>query len=766
MTIDTDWQAILADAITGSTLLEEHRYDRGDSPQVPAVLAFEGVTGIVSLGDKGPTRNMEVWQRQLMLPPGRTVPGDTTRYVERAFYYDVPGNLVQTVETNVLGGISRTSAKYDYLGNILVIEEKHTRANAAAADTKRTSYDYDNHGRIASEYVSVNSSTVNSTEFDYDIFGRLIYSRGEQGEEPGMAVQELYSYDIRGRLTGKETFRVLPYQQKSIGNGSRRHVNNDGDIDSFVFGQYLRYFNPVKQSSRLRWNGLISEIAHQHGENGPVTTNGYFYDDAGRLTDNIRYDGTQQTDKFTERNLSFDRNGNILSLKRYGSSATAPQDNLSYTYYGNRLTHLNNPGVATYTYTYDNNGNTLTDSRRGLSFTWNHLDLPASITSNPDGTNATVVDYTYLADGTKALATTSNDGYAYLGTMTYRLSGGTWSLESVPFTGGRFMANSSGGFDEYRYITDHLGSTRVIVTGSDYHEVEQNDYYPFGMRIADNTLQTTASNRWRFSGKEIQTIGGVGLVDFGARLYDDFRVQWPTQDSYSECYYSITPYCFCLNDPNNHFEADGNQSGIVGVILWIGSGHILEHQSGNHLLKEFGYAMNHPVIAFNVGFAGENYPPFWLSQKAANFAVNFGKTLGFQLDKEGGEVNAFRHVLWQAMIARDFGSYHAKRIGNAHEDNATSNDTIVDQNNNSLGRKLGEMNKGANNVELALEVLDYYYTKGLWGVVNNGVKRIYITQEQYETARQMLLLLNEKGKLKSDNRNETNNIHTWSIYLN
>lgn len=43
----------------------------------------------------------------------------------------------------------------------------------------------------------------------------------------------------------------------------------------------------------------IYGIAHQYGKNVPVITNSYFYDDAGRLTDNIHYDGTQQTDKFT-----------------------------------------------------------------------------------------------------------------------------------------------------------------------------------------------------------------------------------------------------------------------------------------------------------------------------------------------------------------------------------------------------------------------------------------------------------------------------------
>ena len=192
-----------------------------------------------------------------------------------------------------------------------------------------------------------------------------------------------------------------------------------------------------------------------------------------------------------------------------------------------------------------------------MTFTWNHLNLPASIENN-DG-EGTTVSYTYLADGTKVLAQASgtNEGYAYLGTMVYKLNNGSWTLETTPFTGGRFVRNASGNFVEQRHITDHLGSTRAIVEGGDYIEVEQNDYYPFGKRVADNTLPTTATNRWRFSGKEIQTLGGIGLIDFGARLYDVFSTRWISQDPVSHKYFEITPYGYCNNNPVIFLDING-----------------------------------------------------------------------------------------------------------------------------------------------------------------------------------------------------------------
>ena len=50
-------------------------------------------------------------------------------------------------------------------------------------------------------------------------------------------------------------------------------------------------------------------------------TYAYSYDSFGRLTESARYAGTSSsaTNAFTEKNLTYDRNGNILTLTRYGN---------------------------------------------------------------------------------------------------------------------------------------------------------------------------------------------------------------------------------------------------------------------------------------------------------------------------------------------------------------------------------------------------------------------------------------------------------------
>jgi hypothetical protein len=49
------------------------------------------------------------------------------------------------------------------------------------------------------------------------------------------------------------------------------------------------------------------------------------------------------------------------------------------------------------------------------------------------------------------------------------------------------------------FITDHLGSTRAIVNAAG-SILEQNDYYPFGMRH-DNTDYMISTNRWGYNVK-------------------------------------------------------------------------------------------------------------------------------------------------------------------------------------------------------------------------------------------------------------------------
>ena len=228
-----------------------------------------------------------------------------------------------------------------------------------------------------------------------------------------------------------------------------------------------------------------------------------------------------------------------------------PQDN--YTYSGLLLTGVSGKDSGlniTASFTHDANGNTTADGRAGLSFTYNLLNLPETVTSG----NTPMATYHRLSDGTKYKVTDSaGNGVIYAGDLTYTVtaSGGntTYALESAEAsTDGtaRFLKNGTA-MTPYYTIKDHLGSVRTIVNASGT-VVERNDYYPFGSRTTFGaSYATLASNRQKFSGKEDQTaVAGSTFpyLDFGARMYDAKLVRWNTYDPMAEKYYGINPYVY------------------------------------------------------------------------------------------------------------------------------------------------------------------------------------------------------------------------------
>lgn len=168
----------------------------------------------------------------------------------------------------------------------------------------------------------------------------------------------------------------------------------------------------------------------------------------------------------------------------------------------------------------------------------------------------TVASYTWLADGTKcAVVDNTTNGYDYLGSLIYSRSGSVRTLESAAFGGGRFV-NTNNTILPYYYITDHLGSTRVITDNSG-NVVERNDYYPFGGKHANPSYAQLTINKQKFNGKELQTTGNTGFLDYGARMYDDVTGRWGVVDPMAEKYTNISSYAYVANNPIRNIDPDG-----------------------------------------------------------------------------------------------------------------------------------------------------------------------------------------------------------------
>ena len=171
--------------------------------------------------------------------------------------------------------------------------------------------------------------------------------------------------------------------------------------------------------------------------------------------------------------------------------------------------------------------------------------------------NTIVAKYSYLAEGTKLSAVNADDcGFAYRGSFTYRAdAGGDRVFESTPFGGGRIVGTVDDETEVRYFLTDHLGSVRVVATDQN-NVLERNDYYPFGKRW-DSASLPISDNRDHFNGKEDQVFIGDCLADYGARCYNKLNGRWLSQDPLQQ-YHS--PYVFCGNNPIRLIDLDGMEA--------------------------------------------------------------------------------------------------------------------------------------------------------------------------------------------------------------
>jgi RHS repeat-associated protein len=115
----------------------------------------------------------------------------------------------------------------------------------------------------------------------------------------------------------------------------------------------------------------------------------------------------------------------------------------------------------------------------------------------------------------------------------------------------------------YFYETDHLGDNRTVINQSGT-VTQRNDYYPYGMQMGHNDPNQgdlvrvgDEPNAFKFSGKELDVMGGLNLYDFSARSQDPTLGRFTTVDPLAEKYYSWSPYVYCAGNPVNAVDPDG-----------------------------------------------------------------------------------------------------------------------------------------------------------------------------------------------------------------
>ena len=466
-----------------------------------------------------------------------TVLGSSNK-IYTAYYYDIKGRVVKTVQSNPLGGYDVAATVYTFTNKPATVTHTHT-ASGKTTRTEVYTYSYDHADRLLKVEHTLGGTKITLADYAYDNLGRL-----QSKSLHGSATNKLtYAYNVRGWLTG---------------------------ISGSKFTQNL-YYNTG--TGTAKYNGSISSMTWKAGNESTIRGYKFTYDGLSRLM-NATYGETAgintNTNRFSENVTGYDKNGNIKTLQRYGQTAASSYgliDNLTFTLAGNQLSRVDDAAAASAynggfefkdgvkqanEYTYDSNGNLTKDLNKGISnISYNCLNLPSAVTFS-DG--STIV-YTYAADGAKLKTvhkiggtTTTTD---YCGNVIYENG-----VQKLLLTEEGYVTLSDGKY--HYYLKDHQGNNRVVINQSGTVE-EANHYYPFGGVFASSgNVQP-----YKYNGKEYDGKKGLNWYDYGARHYDAALGRFTTNDRFSEKYHSLSPYQYGANNPVNTIDINGDSLLIV-----------------------------------------------------------------------------------------------------------------------------------------------------------------------------------------------------------
>ncbi|MET0944222.1 MAG: RHS repeat-associated core domain-containing protein, partial [Flavobacterium sp.] len=513
------------------------------------------------------------WVR--VLTAGGTLQKETS-YV----FYDYDGRVVRTYRKNYIGGYTYVDSFLDFIGKTLYSVTKHKYSDDGEELVIREDFTYSLQDRLVNHTHQIKEDPLQLIAHNtYDELGQLINKKvgglNVSGEEGLQTVD--YSYNIRGWLTGINDFDT---------------VNMENDLFAFK----INYNKPEPEApTAALFNGNISETLWKTSSDKILRKYEYSYDYLNRLlqADYKKPDNAHGTNNYLEQ-LSYDKSGNILTLHRNGDLDsdvhTNEIDDLIYSYHPDKKNQLmkvfdssanpqgfkddsNGINDSADDYNYDLNGNMIADTNKGISITYNHLNLPMLINFNANGGK---INYIYDAVGTKLKKIVEVSGnpieYYYINGFQYMKD----KLLFFPHAEGyiSYVSAVEGGVPEsFNYVfnyTDHLGNIRLSYGvnpnfPSKTMIFEENNYYPFGLKHSNYNVYWVEKEdyKYKYNGFEYQDELGLNVYDYGARNYDPALGRWMNIDPLAETSRRWSPYAYCYNNPLRFTDPDGMQADDV-----------------------------------------------------------------------------------------------------------------------------------------------------------------------------------------------------------
>ncbi|NVO11011.1 MAG: hypothetical protein HXX16_13705 [Bacteroidales bacterium] len=238
------------------------------------------------------------------------------KWLATASYYDDRYRPIQsrgTLYDGATGGTFTSSTRYRFNGLVEQIAESQTLNSVT---TERNTYmSYDHAGRLLKKEQQITGDASNGrvsiAEMAYNELGQL------QQKKLGGNIQSVdYKYNIRGWLT---------------------RINDPDNMGTDLFGMRLLYNDTdASLGGTAQFNGNISAtVWNTQGKKKRAYS--YAYDELSRLlSSNHKVYSTTWGDStsYEEKNISYDKNGNITHLLRTNQTGGTLND-FTYAYNGN-----------------------------------------------------------------------------------------------------------------------------------------------------------------------------------------------------------------------------------------------------------------------------------------------------------------------------------------------------------------------------------------------------------------------------------------------
>lgn len=507
----------------------------------------------------------------------RTVTTDTERKGDLSYtLYNARYQPLRSYTLNSLGGYIQTDNKLLFNGSPTKSTTSYKKIPGDSETKIINLFTYDNQNRLSTQTQQIGNQPFETIFSNtYDELGVLVTKN--VGASAGSLQKIDYKYNVRGWLTDINYNQIHPLD------------NND------LFQLIINYnTDGYRVHSEKQYNGGISSILWSTKNDNILRGYTFDYDHLNRLINaqtlqSSRFGPGMSRKTEHQESISYDKNGNILSLYRTGKDLgdlSVDQlniiDDLTYTYSGNRLIKVvddfgspegfkdgTNTGND---YEYDSFGNITRDNNKNISsIKYNHLNLPTEITFDTGK-----ILYTYDAAGAKVkkvvqptsgLAQTTEyiNGFQYL----------NGQLQFFPHAEGYVKPKDGGGYLYVYQYKDHLGNVRLSYADLDgdgeinpaEEILEEKNYYPFGLQhdgyntgVSDE--RSVEAEQIKYNGKEFEDSFGLNMYEMDLRQYDPAIGRWIVQDPV--VHHDFSPYSAFDNNPVYWADPSGADSQPTG----------------------------------------------------------------------------------------------------------------------------------------------------------------------------------------------------------